>query len=56
MNSLRIKRTVYPPDRPPFYSRANELRWRLQLRVSSRASREVDWGYLIDAARQRIAG
>lgn len=56
MNSLRIKRTVYPPDHPPFYSKANEMRWRLQLRVSSRASRDVDWGYLIEAARQRIAG
>ena len=56
MSTLRIKRTVYPPDRPPFYSSANERRWRLLLRVSSRASRDVDWGYLLDAARQRIAG
>ena len=56
MSNPRIIRTVYPPDRPPFYSTAHERRWRKLLRVSSRASLEVDWGYLIEAAKRRIAG
>lgn len=45
--TIRIKRTVYPPQRPPFYSHYAFQRWEKTMRVGIAASRERDYGYAL---------
>lgn len=46
--NIRIKRTVYPPQRPPYYSHAAFQRWEKTMRVGIASSRDKDYGYLLD--------
>jgi hypothetical protein len=46
--NIRIKRTVYPPQRPPYYSHAAFRRWEKVMRIGLLSSREKDYGYLLD--------
>ncbi len=45
--TIRIKRTVYPPQRPPYYSHAAFQRWEKTMRIGIAASRDKDYGYLL---------
>lgn len=45
--TIRIKRTAYPPQRPPFYSHAAFQRWEKTMRIGIAASRDKDYGYVL---------